>query len=532
MLFPVLDTIRQLLEHSPLLALFAAIGLGYAIGRISIAGFSLDMGAVLFAGLAIGAIAPGAAPPALVSSIGLVMFLYGIGIQYGRQFFAGLAGAGLLWNAIGATGVLAALTIALVAVKSFGVALPHAIGLFAGSLTSTPTLQAAIDAAGNREPALGYSIAYPMGVIAPILAIFLFSRLVKPRLVAPPAPPAPLEVELAAEWQGASVADIIATLPSRVVLAAVRRGRTNQLPDPHLRLAAGDVVLLFGAPDATEQARQKLGVLATGQLSDDRGAIDVARLFVSRAALIGLRLDQVPFPDGVSGKIVEVRRGDAALMPDPGLILEFGDRVTVLASRQTMPDLRKHFGDSIKTTTEISYISVGLGMSLGVLLGLVRVPIPGIGEFSLGVAGGPLVAALILGKLGRIGSLSWHLPLPANLTLRTFGLTLFLAAVGLGSGAPFVKTLATVGLPWLLIGTAIVATAVGVGFVAGHWIFRLSTDDLLGVVSGITGNPAILVFANKTLPSDRVDAAFATLFPSMTILKILCAQIAISALGG
>src|SRR5262245_59629512 len=109
MLFPVLDTLRQLLEHSPLLALFAAFGLGYAVGRISIAGFSLDMGAVLFAGLAIGAIAPGAAPPAMVSSIGLVMFLYGIGIQYGRQFFAGLAGAGLLWNGIGAAGVLGAL---------------------------------------------------------------------------------------------------------------------------------------------------------------------------------------------------------------------------------------------------------------------------------------------------------------------------------------------------------------------------------------------------------------------------------------
>ena len=527
----MLDALRQLLEHSPLLALFAAIGLGYAIGRISIAGFSLDMGAVLFAGLAIGAIAPAAAPPALVGSIGLVMFLYGVGIQYGRQFFAGLAGPGLLWNAIGATGVIAALAIALVAVKVFGVDMPHAMGLFAGALTSTPTLQAAIDAAGNREPALGYSIAYPMGVIAPILAIFIFSRLVTARLAAKPATLAPLEIALAAEWQGSSVADVIAALPAGVVLAAVRRGQMNQLPDPALRLASGDAVLLVGDPAATDQARVKLGRVATGQLADDRGAIDVARLFVSRVSLIGMRLGDVPFPDGIVAKIIEVRRGDTPLMPDPTLVLEHGDRVTVLASRPAMPALRKHFGDSIKTTTEISYISVGLGMSLGVLLGLLQVPIPGVGSFSLGVAGGPLVVALILGKLGRIGSLSWHLPLPANITLRTFGLTLFLAAVGLGSGAPFVQTLSTEGLPWLLIGTAIVVVAVGVGFAAGHWIFRLATDDLLGVVSGITGNPAILVFANKTLPSDRVDAAFATIFPSMTILKIICVQIAISALG-
>jgi putative transport protein len=525
----VLDTVRQLLEHSPLLALFAAIGIGYAIGRISIAGFSLDIGAVLFAGLALGAFAPKAAPPALVGSIGLVMFLYGIGIQYGRQFFAGLAGPGLLWNAIGGAGVAAGLLVTIVAIKSFGVPVPQAIGLFAGSLTSTPTLQAAIDAAGNRDPALGYSLAYPMGVIGPILLIYMFTRVVRARLASAAAPPAPLEIALSAEWDGTAVRDVIAALPPGVSLIAVRRGATNQLPELAMRLAAGDIVLLFGEPASVEDARKKLGHAAPGVLAADREAIDVQRFFVSREAIAGLPIGRVGFPDGIDARIVEVRRGDASLVAETTLVLEHGDRVTVLAARPAMAALRAYFGDSIKSTTQISYISVGLGMSLGVLLGLVPVPIPGVGQFSLGVAGGPLVAALILGRLGRVGSLSWHLPLPANLTLRNFGLTLFLAAVGLGSGAPFVETLATAGLPWLLIGTAIVLTAVAAGFVLGQWVFKLSTDDLLGVVSGITGNPAILVYANKTMTSDRIDAAFATIFPSMTILKILCAQIAIGA---
>ena len=527
----MLDTVRQLLEHSPLLALFAAIGIGYAIGRISIAGFSLDIGAVLFAGLALGAIAPAAAPPALVSSIGLVMFLYGIGIQYGRQFFAGLAGTGLLWNAIAVIGVAAALAVTLAAVKVFGVPVPQAMGLFAGALTSTPTLQAAIDAAGNRDPALGYSLAYPMGVIGPILLIFIFTRVVRARLAASAPPPAALEIALAAHWQGSTVGDVIAALPAGVDLVAVRRGTTNQLPEPSMHLTADDIVLVFGSPGATDEARKKLGSVSTGRLADDRGAIDVQRFFVSRATLTGLPVERVAFPDGIAARIVEVRRGDTSLLAQPSLVLEYGDRVTVLAARPSMPALRKHFGDSIKSTTEISYISVGLGMSLGVLLGLVQVPIPGVGQFSLGVAGGPLVVALILGRLGRLGSLSWHLPLPANLTLRTFGLTLFLAAVGLGSGAPFVETLGKVGVPGLLVGTAIVLTAVVVSMLVGQWIFKLATDDLLGVVSGITGNPAILVYANKAIPSDRIDAAFATIFPSMTILKILCAQIAIGALG-
>ena len=260
----MLDSVRSLLEQSPLLALFASIGIGYAIGRISIAGFSLDIGAVLFAGLALGAIAPKAAPPALVGSIGLVMFLYGIGIQYGRQFFAGLGGVGLVWNLLGAAGVLCALAVALIAGAAFGVSPAHTLGLFAGSLTSTPTLQAAIDAAGNRAPAIGYSVAYPIGIIAPILCIFAFSRLVKPRLAPAPAPPASVEIVLADDQQGATVAEVTAGLPPGVHIVAVRQGRTNKLPDPQIRLAAGDGLLLFGEPGALDQARQQLGRLESG----------------------------------------------------------------------------------------------------------------------------------------------------------------------------------------------------------------------------------------------------------------------------
>ena len=525
----MLDTISSLLEHSPLLALFAAIGIGYAVGRISIAGFSLDIGAVLFAGLALGAIAPKAAPPALVSSIGLVMFLYGIGIQYGRQFFAGLAGPGLKWNAIGAGGVLGALAVALIAGAAFGLSPAHTLGLFAGALTSTPALQAAIDAAGDRAPAVGYSVAYPIGIIVPILCIFVFSRLVKARLAPTPAPPATVEIVLTDTRPGTTVAEITADLPPGVHIVAIRQGSTNKLPDPQIRLSAGDGLLLFGEPGALDQARQQLGRLESGTVASDRRALDIGRYFVSRAALTGVPIGRMSWPDGSDAKIVEVRRGDTSLVADPGLVLELGDRVSVIASRQALQGLRQHFGDSIKSTTEVSYMSVGLGMSIGVLLGLLPIPIPGLGQFSLGVAGGPLVVALVLGKLGRTGPFVWHLPLPANLTLRTFGLTVFLAAVGLGSGAPFVDTLASAGALYLAVAAIIIVGALMVGFLAGS-LSRMATDDLFGVVAGITGNPAILVYANKVQPSDRVDAAYATIFPSTTILKILCAQVALGLL--
>jgi putative transport protein len=324
----------------------------------------------------------------------------------------------------------------------------------------------------------------------------------------------------------------MADLPPGVELVAVRQDQTNKLPDPQARLAAGDGVLLFGLPEALEKARLALGHVDAGRIARDRGALDVVRLFVSRPSVVGSSIGALSFPEGVSAKIAEIRRGDALMFPASDLVLEYGDRVGVIAPREAIPRLRNHFGDSLKSTAEFSYVSVGLGMSLGVLLGLIRVPIPAVGSFSLGLAGGPLLVALLLGRLGRTGPMSWHIPFAASLTLRNFGLTLFLAAVGLGAGAPFVTTVAKTGFTFLAVGAAIVLGAVLGVMLVGHTLFKMSTDDLFGVVSGTTGNPAILVYANRVLPSDRIDVAFATIFPSMTIVKIVCVQVAIGMLGG
>jgi len=313
---------------------------------------------------------------------------------------------------------------------------------------------------------------------------------------------------------------------------AIRQGHTNKLPDPGIRVEKGDGLLLFGELDALEKARHALGHADPGRLTDDRGALDLVRLFVSRPTVVGASIAGLSFPGGIVAKVTEVRRGDAVLFPAQDLVLEYGDRVGLVAARESFPALRAHFGDSLKSNAEFSYVSVGLGMSLGVLLGLVSVPIPGVGAFSLGLAGGPLLVSLLLGRLGRTGPLAWHIPLAANLTLRNFGLTLFLAAVGLGAGAPFVKTVSQTGLTFLAVGAAIVLGAVLSVMALGHYVFRMSTDDLFGVASGTTGNPAILVYANRALVSDRIDVSFATVFPSVTILKIVCVQVAIGILGG
>ena len=179
--------ISELIGTQPILAVFLAIGLGYAVGQINIFGFSLGIGAVLFVGLFLGAIAPKAQIAGPIGLIGLIMFLYGIGILYGRQFFEGLTGPGRVYNLLALVAVIAGLLVALGLGAMFNVRLGHTLGIFAGSMTSTATLQAALDVMNNREPSIGYSVAYPFGVIGPILCFYFLTRRVKPIFPEKPA---------------------------------------------------------------------------------------------------------------------------------------------------------------------------------------------------------------------------------------------------------------------------------------------------------------------------------------------------------
>lgn len=520
--------IAAFLAAQPLLALFVVIGAGYALGQISVRGFSLGVGAVLFAGLFVGAIAPGATPPGMVSTLGLLMFLYGVGIQYGRQFFAGLAGPGLAWNGLALGGVLASLLVAVEAGRLLGLSVPLSVGLFAGSGTSTAALQAALGAVGSKDPAIGYSVAYPFGVIGPILAIHLFTAWRRPVIAAPAASLRFAEVTVSRpDVIGRSIADVAAALPPAVTLNGLRRDHVNMLPAPSLILEEDDALLLVGHPDALEAVIAMLGSADPQRIAKDRRDLDIIRVFVSKPGLLGRTIAELPSP-GFPIRITHVRRGDAELLATPDLMLEQGDRVVVLAPAAKLPAVRAHFGDSIRGNAEFSYVSVGFGMVLGLALGVIPIPLPGIGHFALGVAGGPLIVALILGAIGRTGPIGWRMPMTANLVLRNFGLTVFLAAVAIGAGKPFVDEVARSGLPILLAGALVLAANVGVVLLAGHFVLKVPFDSLIGVMAGATGNPAIPAYGARLLQSDRVDVGYATIFPSMTIAKVIAAQLVVT----
>jgi putative transport protein len=288
---------------------------------------------------------------------------------------------------------------------------------------------------------------------------------------------------------------------------------------------ADDVVLAVGPDRETlDRVRIDLGEAATGRISKDRSEMDYVRLFASRPAVVGRRLGDLELPGAQGSLVIHVRRGDTDLLASPDLLLEFGDRVGILGNRAEFPAMRTYFGDSIKATAEFSYISIGLGMALGFLIGLISVTMPGIGKVSFGLAG-VLIAALVLGKLRHTGRVNWTIPLSANLVMRNLGLTLFLAQVGMSSGPKFAATVSATG--FLMLGLAMVAVLALVlpVLLMGLFVFRMPYDEVAGIVAGATGNPAILAYANKLAPTDGPDVGYAMIFPGMTIVKILFVNI-------
>jgi putative transport protein len=347
--------------------------------------------------------------------------------------------------------------------------------------------------------------------------------ILKPKVEAPTAAGAEL-LEIAVhnpDLFGKTICDLTSALPAGVQIAALRRAQRNEPAAPTIVIAENDVLLAVASSKAAlEQASNIIGQAAPGRLVKDRRDLDYLRVFASRPALIGRALGDLDLPGDKAAAVIQVRRGDADLLSRPDLVIEFGDRIGLLAHRGDFPALRKFFGDSIKGTAEFSYISIGVGMALGFLLGAVQIPLPAIGKISLGLSG-VLIVALVLGNLRRTGGMTWTIPLSANLVLRTFGLTLFLAQVGMASGPKFAATIMQTGFLMLGLGVVVLVALVLPILFLGLFVYRMPYDEVAGIIAGACGNPAILAYSNKLTPTDRPDLGYAMIFPGMTIVKIL-----------
>jgi putative transport protein len=539
-----MGSIINTLSAMPVLTLFAVIGLGYLLGQISIFGFRFGLAGVLFVGIAIGALSPAIALPEIVSTLGLIIFVYTIGIQSGPAFFASFREQGKRAN------FLALCVLVFGALLSLGIG--HALhwsrgsiaGLFSGALTNTPAVAAARDrlhfegqVAGlsadqlrdlTEQPTIAFGLAYPMGVIGVLVAFQLMNRLWKPKFA--PA----VEDARAIRSQdfvvrnpgivGQRLGDILELhRDAGFVISRVRQGGKIHLANSDLMLADGDTLVIVGDETALERARHLFGEPTEEQIELDRSELDFRRIYVSSSEVVGRRIGDLDL-ERLHAGVTRVRRGDIDVVPTPDTILEYGDRVRVLTRRENMDAVSHYFGDSIRGTAETDFGSVAIGMVMGALVGMIPIPLHGT-VVRLGLAGGPLLVALVLGKLERTGGITWKIPISANLTLRQIGLLLFFAGVGTRAGYPFGQTLMTNGWQFIAVGTVVTFAVAFSTLLFGYKVLGMPFDAVMGITSGIHTEPASLTYAANLTRNDRPNTGYTTVYPIAMIAKIVLAQL-------
>lgn len=537
----------ELLIANPLLLLFVVAAIGYVLGRIKLAGISLGVAAVLFVGLAFGALHPGLRLPEIVYLLGLVLSVYTIGLSSGPSFFASFKRKGLRDNLLVLTVILLVALGAVVAHYMLDLTPAMTAGMFAGSLTNTPALAGVVEqlkhgdesisSALLAEPVVGYSVTYPMGVLGMILAIYLLQRLWKVDYAQEAQSLAALGVgneHLVSrticvsrpEMDGRNLGELMRTFRWRVLFGRLQHNGHVSLATSDVYLRLNDLLSVVGSRDELDRVVAQMGDEVPDQLALDRHTLDFRRVFVSSHEVAGKRLRDLDLPRTHGAIITRLRRGDSEILPNGATVIELGDMVRVVTRRENLEAVSKFFGDSYRRLSEIDVVSLSLGLALGLLLGMVPIPLPGGMSFTLGFAGGPLLVALMLGWLERTGPIVWSLPYSANLTIRQLGLTLFLAGIGTNSGYSFITTFAqSGGLAIFFAGTLLTCGAALLLLLLSHKVFKIPMAVSLGMLAGMQTQAAVLAFAHDQTRNDLPMLGYTTVYPLATIAKIVCAQV-------
>lgn len=517
----------QLLISNQLLAIMIVLALGAVVGQIPFGPLRFGAAGALFVGLAIGALDPRIGQGlGLVQSLGLALFVYTVGVAAGGSFLRELKRQ---WSLM----VLGALVLVIVAVlavaggKLLGLNPALIAGSYAGTLTSTPALAAASAATGGSPDApVGYALGYPVGVVVAIIAAALVvSRTWPEGKDTPSLAGAGITATTAHVEQPLAVTEVPGWRDQLIRMSYLLRGDTARVIHPDDVLQPGDKVLVVGPPEAVDTAIAGIGRPSGGDLTDDRSNVDFKRFLVSNSAITGRTIAEIDVPGKLAGIITRVKRGDLDMVAADDLVLQPGDRVLAVVPASRMNDARRFFGDSQRRISEVDALSLGIGLALGLLLGLVKIPLPGGVALSLGSAAGPLVVGMIFGALHRSGPFIWDLPQAANLTIRQIGLLMFLATVGLSSGPAFAK--AMISVTGLKVGVLafVLAVAAAAIFLAGGKRLGLSAQRTAGGFAGMIGQPAILAYATGRVTDERIESGYAALFALGIIVKIMVVQV-------
>lgn len=529
--------------------LAAAGAAGTAFGKLKVRGVGLGVAGVLFAGLVLGhlKLAPHHEVLDFVREFGLILFVYTLGLQIGPGFFASLRARGLMLNAFAASVVLLGTGLAATLILTGRVPIAAGSGLLSGATTNTPSLAAAGEAfkqVGAASDAtaiqgLAYAVAYPFGILGIILTMLTVRTLFRVDVAAEvraaeanlrPSTPPPTGRNF--EVRNANLIgrriDSIPGLPgSGVVVSRFSRGGVVAVARPDTTLALGDVLHAVGPEEGLDALRVVVGADAGVDLKAVPGDVTNRRLLVTQGAVLGKALGEISTLAQHNVVVTRVTRQGLEFTPTAGFRLQFGDILMAVGEAPGIDAVAAVVGNSPKALEHPHPIPFFLGIALGVVAGSIPLLVPGLpAPVKLGLAGGPLVVAILLSRAANTGSLVWHLPPSANLALREIGITLFLAAVGMKSGEKFVSILLEGdGLAWL--GWGAVVTAVPlllVGLVARAWK-KINYAEICGLLAGSMTDPPALAFAQQTTASDAPAVAYASVYPLVMLLRVFCAQL-------
>ena len=522
------------LADQPVLFLFLLIGIGMAFGHVKIKGIGLGAAAVLFFAIILSAWAETYGIHLRVTrelgALGLALFTFAIGMNSGASFFHNLQ------SAIGPILTMVALYAIAAATGEFigrmwGMDPALIAGTFAGSVTNTPALSAAGQASGKLDLAtVGYSIAYLFGVIGMLIASAAALSYGK-RDKDAPSPLANRTIRVERD-DHPFVGDIYEKLGEKVSFSRLRRGETGPITRPQMSdtLDPGDLVTVVGPRELVARAATELGHASSHSLMQDRSYLDFRRVTISNPKVAGRTVASLGLAKEFSATISRVRRGDVDMVAEPGLVLQQGDRVRVVAPTSKMAEITKFFGDSSRGLTDLNPIALGIGMALGIAIGELPILTPSGEYFSIGSAAGTLIVGLIFGRVGRIGPIATALPFTTCQVMAELGLLIFLAQAGAKAGGQILEAF-TSG-DWIRIfALGIVMTSImAVGlYCTMRWVFKMGGTKLAGLLGGAQTQPAVLAFANgRTNADPRVSLGYALVYPVAMVGKIIVATI----LGG
>lgn len=533
---------KDILISNPLLLLFIVASLGYLIGTIKIKGSSLGVAAVLFVGLAFGAISKDFHIPDVIFQLGLVLFVYSIGISSGQAFFKSYKKNGLRdFMFILAMLILSGI-ISILLAFALGIDAAKITGIYAGSTTNTPALAGVLDymqgnglgeSIDSKNVVVGYSYSYPMGVLGSIIAIVIVQKFLKIDFkkereqlkadypIGDDLTSMSIEI-LNDEAIDVELRDLKKSQRWNVTFGRVSIQSETSLASYQQKFKKGDQVLAVGSKEELLRVAKFMGRVSDKKLSWYRGDYDSRRIFVSNPKVVGRSLASLNLDEKYGAIITRIRRGDIDMLAKGSTVFQQGDRVRFVARRKDLKNLAKFFGDSYQEVSKVNLFSFGLGIGIGLLLGLFELSLGDSFTFKLGYAGGPLIVALILGALGRTGPIVWTLPYSANVTLQQIGLILLLSAVGVKSGNSFVESFASDGFTMIAASAVISILGALITIWVGYKIVKIPFSLLMGIVSN---QPAILDFANARSGNNIPTFGYTMVFPIALIIKIVLAQL-------